>query len=161
MTNGTTWTLGPPPRSVQYWEHGGTEWVLTCTWDRDRTRTLSVQVLGAGGEPVTASILKAVPLRRLQTEALADFEGFYADVARIARGSTAAPHRGTRTSDAELAATAEVYRRAWLERRSVTEAVMAAFGLSSSMALKRVMKARAAGLLDGVGPGFTRTEEET
>jgi hypothetical protein len=46
---------------------------------------------------------------------------------------------------------ANVYREAWDLREPVTEAVAVAFGISKSTAGKRIMAARAAGLLEGVG----------
>jgi transposase len=57
-------------------------------------------------------------------------------------------HRGTPTSHAELEGVAQAYLEAWGIGLPVTEAVADHFKVSKSTASKRIMKARAAGLLD-------------
>jgi hypothetical protein len=61
------------------------------------------------------------------------------------------PMRGTEITAEQDQAAADVYRRAWLNGAYVTEAVAAHFSVSKSAATKRISRARAAGLLDGVG----------
>jgi hypothetical protein len=62
------------------------------------------------------------------------------------------PQRGRSLSADDLDQVAMVYRRAWAEGRPVNEAVREAFYLSKDGAAKRIGKARAAGLLEGIGP---------
>lgn len=62
------------------------------------------------------------------------------------------PQRGQRLTVDDLEAVAEVYRAAWSRDEPVNEAVRRAFHLSRDGAAKRIMRARAAGLLDGIGP---------
>ena len=64
-----------------------------------------------------------------------------ADVARIGPLDPAA-----------VAAVAEVYTAAWMKDEPVNEAVRRAFYLTRDGAAKRISKARAAGLLEGIGP---------
>jgi hypothetical protein len=72
------------------------------------------------------------------------------DYARAA--DTFGVQRGRRLPEALLVRVAEVYRAAYRQGRPVTAAVAEATGCSTSMASKRIMKARAAGLLEGIGP---------
>jgi hypothetical protein len=70
------------------------------------------------------------------------------------------PRRGRRLGDEQLRRVAEVYRQAWsggveIDGElvvSVNEALRKAFKLSTGGAAKRIMGARRAGLLDGIGP---------
>jgi hypothetical protein len=64
----------------------------------------------------------------------------------------AGPQRGRRLGVDELRRVADVYRDAYWRGDSVNEAVRAAFTLSRDGAAKRIMAARSAGLLDGIGP---------
>ena len=60
-------------------------------------------------------------------------------------------HRGVALTPEDLQGIVAVYRSAWVERRPVTEAVAEAAGVSKSTAGKRIMAARRAGYLEGVG----------
>lgn len=62
------------------------------------------------------------------------------------------PQRGQTLTADDLEQVATVYRRAWAEGRPVNQAVRDTFHLSKDGAAKRIGKARAAGLLDGIGP---------
>jgi transposase len=71
----------------------------------------------------------------------------FADVVTVPGQMSA--HRGSPTSEDELRAIAAVYLKAFGEGRPVTDAVAKHFHVSKSTAGKRIMRARAAGLLDG------------
>jgi hypothetical protein len=60
--------------------------------------------------------------------------------------------RGSALDEDMLRNVAEVYRRAWGMGIPVTAAVAEAFHVARSTAAKRIMKARAAGLLDDIKP---------
>ena len=60
--------------------------------------------------------------------------------------------RGKRLSTDDRAAVAEVYEAAWNDGNPVNRAIRDAFNLSEDGAAKRIMKARKAGHLDGIGP---------
>jgi hypothetical protein len=60
--------------------------------------------------------------------------------------------RGSALDEDMLRNVAEVYRRAWGMGIPVTAAVADAFHIAKSTAAKRIMKARAAGLLDDIQP---------
>ncbi len=62
------------------------------------------------------------------------------------------PQRGRPWVAGDLKEVAGVYREAWTFGRPVTESVAKHFAISASTASKRIMAARKAGLLDGVGP---------
>jgi hypothetical protein len=61
------------------------------------------------------------------------------------------PQRGRRRSQSDLEAVAAVYKDAFALGRPVQAAVAEHFHLSVSAAAKRIMAARQAGLLDGIG----------
>ena len=61
------------------------------------------------------------------------------------------PQRGRSLTEADLESVVAVYRRAWENGEPVTKAVQEACYLSRDGAAKRIQRARAAGLLDGVG----------
>jgi hypothetical protein len=61
------------------------------------------------------------------------------------------PHKGRRLEADELQQVADVYRAAHAEARPVNEAIRDAFDLTKDGAAKRIMAARRAGLLDGIG----------
>lgn len=60
--------------------------------------------------------------------------------------------RGRRLTDDDLREVAAAYREAWSQGEPVNDAVRERCKLSRDGAAKRIMAARAAGLLDGVGP---------
>ena len=59
--------------------------------------------------------------------------------------------RGRRLSPLVLQDVASVYRDAYARNLPVTQAIVEAFGVTKSTAGKRIMAARKAGLLDGIG----------
>jgi hypothetical protein len=120
------------------------------------------------GAPVTASMVRNLPLG----EAMSAMHDVFLDRVRVRTISmlrhpsqmepevqtelvnllrSMGPQRGRRRTDEELEAVAYVYRQAWEARKPVTEAVATACKISRSTAGKRIMAARKAGLLEGIG----------
>jgi len=64
-----------------------------------------------------------------------------------------APQKGVAVTPDALDEVAAVYREAWKRGAPVTDAVAQRFHISRSTAGKRIMMARKAGLLDGIGRG--------
>lgn len=62
------------------------------------------------------------------------------------------PRRGQPLSGDDLRLVAEIYKAAYQRSESVQRAVADAFHIAPSTATKRIMAARKAGLLDGIGP---------
>jgi hypothetical protein len=71
-------------------------------------------------------------------------------VEREAELARAGSHRGVATSPEELEEVARVYKKAWGRGAPVTKAVANHFGISTSTAGKRIMRAREAGLLNDI-----------
>jgi hypothetical protein len=136
---------------------------IAVLWEEraGRPEPVSVTVTTAGRRPLSAGAIRRLPLGeafttgRRQLDSLARHviaEGEPDDLTEragkfVARGA----QRGQALTNDDLEAVAAAYRAAWLWGRPVTEAVQQACHLSRSGAAKRIMKARAAGLLDGVG----------
>jgi hypothetical protein len=157
------------PRPYSHHTHTeprGVRWGVTIRWKQfgERYEPDEVTVHGSG-RPVTASVLRRLPYgeiiaacRRRQRELAVSAAGNRrnAGPARLhllAEGARFGPQRGVPLAEAELAKVAEAYREAYfsLDGRSVTKAVAKACNVSESTAGKRIMKARRAGLLDGIG----------
>lgn len=140
----TDWRLvenRPEPVSIKI-SHQDASHALTA----DAVRRLPLgEVLATGRRQVAE--YAAMTLNRIQGGELDAPSGDLADYTRPI-GSK----RGRRLSADDLSATAEVYRAAWTQGEPVTEAVQRAFTLSRDGASKRIMAARKAGLLEGVGP---------
>lgn len=109
--------------------------------------------------PVTADAIRALPLGTILADMRVDFaweanlRGVEGDPRQAVReAAVKGPRSGQALDDDVIAEVSKVYRRAWLIGRPVTEAVAEHFSISRSAAAKRIMRARAAGLLDGVGP---------
>lgn len=108
--------------------------------------------------PITADAIRALPLGTILAGMRGDlswearFPGIEGDPRQpVRRAAAKGPRSGQSLDDATLAEVAEVYRRAWVLGTPVTEAVAEHCCISKSAASKRIMHARAAGLLDGVG----------
>jgi hypothetical protein len=85
--------------------------------------------------PVTANAMRRLPLETILADQRAELAQKGLDP-------------GTE-GDRQVAA---IYRSAWGDGRPVTKAVADHFKVSTSTAAKRIMAARRAGLLEGVGP---------
>ena len=125
-----------------------------------RPEPVSVKVTAADRRPLSAGAIRRLPLGeaiaegRGQLDELADWMLERDDAREHAAGYVSlGAQRGQALTADDLEAVAAAYRAAWIEGRPVTEAVIDACGggLSRSGAAKRIMKARAAGLLDGIG----------
>lgn len=145
-------------------------WRLGSSWELVGGRLEPVEVTVSAAERskrITAEVLrKRLPIAEMLTatrqsiEQTAAAAGQYAALTGDAvlidefdQLQSQGPQRGQALTPDELGEVAAVYRRAWLGGEPVTEAVQKAFHLSRSGAAKRIMRARAAGLLDDVGPG--------
>ena len=120
-----------------------------------RQEPVAVTIESVGREhPVVADLIRRLPLGSIQRA----HRQFWA----VDKGSMAVgvgPHRGSPLTPTDLEAVAGIYEEAW-QVGGVTKAVAEAFGISSSAASKRIIKARDAGLLDGIGrPTKTRMNE--
>jgi hypothetical protein len=121
-----------------------------------RYEPVSVTVSALSDRPLVGSDLRRVPFGSLQQAARQDAARITSSwslpygIARVADQleRIGLPHRGRATSEQELAEVAKVYLEAWGLGAPVTDAVMNYFHISKSAAGKRIMKARAAGLLD-------------
>lgn len=144
-------------------------WMIRTEWRilHGRPEPVSIRVHRADDDiPVTADLIRRLPLGaalaigRRQTAEYAVLT-----IAQARRGDLDVPEgnlpqftqpvasqRGRRLTDDDLAAVASVYRAAWTGGLPVTDAVQRAFTLSRDGASKRIMAARKAGLLDGIGP---------
>jgi hypothetical protein len=142
-------------KSTQWVKLDGRYWVVTTLWSNEsgRFEPVSVTIIGEGDRPVLADVLRRLPIGTLQIK-----------VRREARRVSAFPrtpstahyieelgnaHRGIVTTPEEIEQVAAVYLAAWGNGEPVTASVAKAFTISRSTASKRIMKARAAGLLDG------------
>jgi hypothetical protein len=103
-------------------------------WDAGK-----VCVTGREGFTVTGEVLRRVPVERLLREGLVSL--LREDISVMA-GVPSFQGR-----EADLASVAAAYRLAYMAHEPPVRAVAAQFGLSQSMAAKRVMQAREEGLL--------------
>ncbi len=148
-------------------EARGSKWEVVTEWEArgGRLEPVSVTVRSVDDGPVTGDVMRSIPIGTLHREARAEassaLRGLQAAGANFTEVGLAmvpglpdlavGPRRGIVMSDDDLAQVAAVYRKAWNEGRSVTEAVAEDRRISRSTAGKRIMKARQRGLLDGVG----------
>jgi hypothetical protein len=135
---------------------------VRMTWAElsGRLEPISVTVT-SDGAPVIADAIRRLPIGELQRECRKEFLGTAAEmfghdsqyaepVLALATLGGGGGHRGVAATEEELQVVADVYRKAWGMGDPVTEAVASHFGISRSTAAKRIMKARAAGLLDDI-----------
>jgi hypothetical protein len=142
-------------------------WQVQITWRyRDGDARAEPEemliVRGPGREhrrPVSASIVRNLPLGTMIDEsrkvliARASKQTDENEGPELwAKFAGLGPHRGTEITAEQDQAAADVYRSAWRKGAYVTQAVADHFGVSKSAATKRISRARAAGLLDGIGP---------
>ena len=150
-------------------------WVVSVEWrpGRGRFEPASVKVTCSSGG-VTADSIRKLPLGTLFVDMQAHMERLMSAVADAARYDQTAgdldrnpdaawrepyravaqqfsSQRGRPRSPALLEAVAATYRHAWERRLPVTRAVANATNCSVSTAGKRIMAARKAGLLEGIG----------
>jgi hypothetical protein len=155
----------------------GRRWTVTLAWTVIGTRPevyeLSVRSAETPPVPVSASLIRSLPLGELEREiraSLPELASSYAAQADAAGegllsaydrwysksqafrylAEHAGPQRGRTLSDDVLHEIADVYKAAHANKRPVTRAVADAFHVSISAAGKRIMAARAAGLLDDI-----------
>ena len=144
-------------------------WNVVAKWDAvgGRAEPISVEVSSEGRpRAVGASMIRKLPLGEMLDEARGAVRNlkstrktWVGPFAALFPNDVLGPdigvygsQRGRSLTDEDLAATAAVYRVAWESGDPLNEAVRGAFFLSKDGAAKRIMKARAAGLLDGIGP---------
>lgn len=163
LSKSMTWENEDGPlRSTQCVWLDGNDWFVVTTWTvlGGRLEPVSVTVVSNDGRPVLAEVIRRLPIGTMQKEARAVAGAFAAGSNETTNPSSplfgfyeqlGKAHRGKASSDADIALVAEVYLEAWRKGEPVTAAVKDAIGLSASAAGKRIMKARKAGLLDGVG----------
>jgi len=152
---------------------GPLDWAVVVEWAAigGQLAPQSVTITSAMDppHPVTPAVVGRIPLGTIQREARrllvrsADamrpwidkgglpprFARFMEDHVALADVATG-PQRGTRLTNADLEKVAEVYRDAADSAMPVQQAVADAFHISVSTAAKRIMRARAAGLLDDI-----------
>jgi Flp pilus assembly protein CpaB len=150
------------------------DWTVTVGWVESNRRMEPASVeISASARPVTAVAIRQLPLgeilgasrRRLSQWAkdmapareIAEARGAWPDEIRahvrdeMDVMASSGPQRGKPLTAEQLDEVADVYRAAWAEGRPVNEAVREALFLSKDGASKRIMAARRAGLLDGIG----------
>ena len=157
-----------PPGVSSYTRSPG-HWQVLITWryhdGEVRAEPTDMQIrFGPGREheaTVTASLVRSLPLgtmieesRRASIAKATRSVGEPSGVpnAMWAKFAGVGPRRGTEITPEQDQAAADVYRRAWGNGELVTDAVAEHFNISKSAASKRIGKARAAGLLAGMGP---------
>lgn len=147
--------------------HG--EWRLDIVFEsiNGRPEPTMVQIARADGGAVTGTAIRSLPLGELLHDErrwiVKEAQGMVAISTRRpppswnehlpkAAGFVATgPHRGRGHSEAELEQVAAVYRAAFAVGDSVQRAVAEALMIAPSTATKRIMAARKAGLLEGIG----------
>jgi hypothetical protein len=144
----------------------GRWWRADIEWGTigGRAEPTSVTIRSAGDtHPVTAAAVRAFPLAKMirfgrrSTSALLHAQANDTSltpaerkkVKRRAEQFTA--RRGVAVTPDALGVVADVYKAAYSNGDGVTRAVADAFGIATSTAGKRIMMARRAGLLDGIG----------
>jgi len=149
--------------SVHFLHRGTDEFFAQMIWDVYNGRLEPTAVMVSTiqlSAPVVGDLIRRIPVGALQRQARQDagrwvdamssdgglWDSISSDLQHASGG-----HRGVVASEAELEELREVYVRAWGLGEPVTEAVATHFNVSKSTAGKRIMKARKAGLLDGIG----------
>jgi hypothetical protein len=147
---------------VQAWHRSG--YFVKTIWSEigGRYEPVDIQFVPPKGRAVTTGDLQRLPIGAMLSEAR---ERLASSARLVQQISTwigerpvhpallrSGPHRGRRLGPSELESVAAVYRQAWGAGLPVNEAVRDAFTLSKDGAAKRILAARQAGLLDGIGP---------
>lgn len=142
-------------------------WIVYSKWEliNHRPEPTSIEFTRHDGRAITASQLRAIPLGEIVSRwrhALpvsvnvirrqGPIPGFDLSPEAYEPFASTGPQRGQRLSREELEKVAAVYRQAWRDGMPVQEAVRTACNVAPSTATKRIMAARKAGLLEGVGP---------
>lgn len=148
--------------------HLGEQFQVIARWEviGERSEPTLVSIFTVPPRPLSADAIRRLPLGSVLAGMRRDLAwegkvgvGTESDQGRrrraVARSATG-PQRGSALSSDDLQAVSEAYRRAWREGRPVTVAIAEQFHIAPSTAAKRIMAARRAGLLDGVGPRVTR-----
>jgi hypothetical protein len=159
-------TTAKRPARYGWRDPSGREWQAAITWGTIRGRAEPVEVTISSprrDHPVTAAAVRAYPLAEAIRSGRLTASRFLGSVAGDTALSPAerqaasrrrdqfAARRGVALSPEGLEAVAEVYKAAYIDGDGVTKAVAKAFGIAPSTAGKRIMAARRAGLLDGIG----------
>ncbi len=142
-------------------EPSGQLWTFGIEWERVRGRYEPVQIqVRSKPAPISASALRRLPLGEIIAKARRDLRLTGVQIERSATDELKrkrkehvvefGPHRGVPVSYDELVKAAKAYREAY-PNGGVTAAVAKACRVSSSTAGKRIMAARKAGLLNGIG----------
>ena len=158
---------------------GDTTWTVDIEWHlvgrRFAPKSVAISCESEPSRPVTSGVVGRMPIGLIQREARRTLQAYAASVRpRLRSGSlpkwdvalaeevsalaaaTTGPKRGSPLTDADLEAVGRVYKEAADGGYSVTAAVADVFHVSKSTAGKRIMRARAAGLLDGYENGPNR-----
>jgi hypothetical protein len=154
-----------PLSQLSWVDDRGRDWGVEIEWGLfdGRYEPVSIEFYPRDNpSPVTHEVIKRCPLGSIVREARREhaklalaaaewpeFKGREAKQAEEALRFGA--RRGVALTPEDLQHVADVYRTAFAESQPVTAAVAAAFGISQSTAGKRIMAARRAGLLDGIG----------
>jgi hypothetical protein len=160
---------GEDPRIQARARHDG--WEIESLWSvsSGRPEPIEVRISGDHGiaKSITAEAIRRLPLGEILAESRQELGALARTVRKIKAHGVAddvpddvldsldvrgKPQRGQALTDADLAEVANIYRAAWTEGRPVNEAVRSALFLSKDGAAKRIMRARKAGLLEGMGP---------
>jgi len=162
-------------------EAGGVEWMVSFLWKAVGGRVEPVAMTittAAQNQPIVAGKIRQIPIgeillaHRREAAALVpepaqldpahplidESHPAHDDLVHVAKTARqiagGGPRRGVELTDDDVQAVADVYIAAWKIGEGVTGAVADAFQISKSTAAKRIMKARAAGLLNDVGKGW-------
>lgn len=144
------------------------KYVVASTWRivRGRPEPVEIAMSHVDGVAVAANRVRQLPIGELMDRcraavtrnaevyaaAVGQIEGRPAKARRVREHWVEyGPQRGKQTPAEELQEVAAVYRQAWEAGKPVTQAVRDRFKLSTSGAGKRIMAARKAGLLEGIG----------
>jgi hypothetical protein len=169
------------PFSAQEYVLDGERWVIEMDWRElhGRGEPVVVTIRSAANDvPVRADLIRRLPFGKLQEAVRRSAQSTLALLATKKAPSPLfqtvvdtmattwtpvaepGPRRGRKLTLAELEEIAEVYRDAWRDGRAVTDAVSTAGNVGKSAAGKRIMLARAAGLLTDI-PEPRRMEGRT
>ncbi len=149
---------------------GEVDWLVEVEWRKTGRRLepkrVSISCNSKPAQPVTAAVVGRIPLGLIQREARRHLVSAAKTLRPLLEGSlpprfarvleahvaladaAIGPKRGSALTDSDLEAVATIYKNAADSGWPVTKAVADALHVSPSTAGKRIMRARAAGLLD-------------